>query len=235
MNESIDKMETVQQKLSNLDNEVNTFLQVIKEVKEMKDAAGVIHERLLNHEGDIEIQKKELEKLTVSTNNLIINIEEKTKEVILVLENKVDSLLVEVKSGLSQISTVFENGNAQLQTQQINYADNISNKYEELKNICELLKAMVESHEQKMNDLRNGYSTASGVFNKMDSSLNEMKKTVYELQMRPYEIDNKIKKMEERLELSINEKYSKQKNVTVVLLLMLIAIIFFSVIGLYLR
>ncbi|MBI4683356.1 MAG: hypothetical protein HY757_09705 [Nitrospirae bacterium] len=235
MNESIDKMETVQQKLSNLDNEVNTFLQVIKEVKEMKDAAGVIHERLLNHEGDIEIQKKELEKLTASTNNLIINIEEKTKEVILVLENKVDSLLVEVKSGLSQISTVFENGNAQLQTQQINYADNISNKYEELKNICELLKAMVESHEQKMNDLRNGYSTASGVFNKMDSSLNEMKKTVYELQMRPYEIDNKIKKMEERLELSINEKYSKQKNVTVVLLLMLIAIIFFSVIGLYLR
>lgn len=235
MNESIDNMETVQQKLENLDNEVNTFLQVIKEVKEMKDAAGVLHERLINHEGEIEIQKKELEKLTSSTSNLITSIEEKTKEVISDLEKKADTLVNEVKSGLSQISNIFENGNARLQAQQINYADNISNKYDELKNICEILKAMVDSHEQKMNDLQNGYSTASGVFNKMDSSLNEMKKTVYELQMRPYEIDNKIKKMEERLELSINEKYSRQKNFTMVLLLILITTIFFSVIGLYLR
>ena len=107
----------------------------------------------------------------------------------------------------------------------------LTKKFEEIRIFYETLKTMVDSHEQKMNKIDNGYSAASNLIDKMDSSFKEMKKTVYEVQKRPYEIDNKMRRMEEQLELTIHEKYSRQKNFSYIILLILIATIFFIVIA----
>jgi len=222
--------ETVQKKLEDLDNEVNTFIQVIREVKEMKDTAGVVHERLLSQEGEIEHRKKELEQLMSTTKNLGINIEEQTKGVIFDLEKKTDALISEMKSGISQISNICEKGSAQLQGQQNEKYEHISNKYEELKKAYEILKAIVDSHEHKISMLNTGQPGETDFFDKMEASLTELKKISNEVQKRPYEIDNKLKKMEEKLELSINEKYSRQKNFTLIVLIILSAAIFLSMI-----
>lgn len=226
--------ETVQKKLEDLDNEVNTFIQVVKEVKEMRDSAGELQEKLIRHEAKIEYQKKELEQLISTTQSLRMNIEEQTKGIIYDLEMKTDALLHEVKSGVSQIGSIYEKGSTQLQEQRDETLDNLAQKYDEIKKRFEKLKIMVDSHEQKISSLNNGSAGASNVYDKMESSLNELKKSVYELQKRPYEIDNKLIKMEERIELSINEKYSRQKNFTLVILVILIAALFFSVVAFYL-
>ena len=225
--------EIIQKKLEDLDNEVNAFIQVVREVKEMKDTAGVLHERLMSQEGEIEHQKKELEQLISTTKNLGINIEEQTKGVIFDLEKKTDALISEVKSGISQIGNICEKGSAQLQGQQNEQFEDLSNKYEELKKVCETLKTIVDSHEQKIGTLNNGQPGESSFFDKMETSLAELKKNINEIQKRPYEIESKLKKMEEKLELSINEKYSRQKNFTLVVLIILIAAIFLSVITFY--
>ena len=97
------------------------------------------------------------------------------------------------------------------------------------------MKEIVDDHEQKMNSLKSSYSSASGFYEKVESSLAEMKKTVYEFQKKPYEIENKVKKTEEHLETMIDEKYLKLKNITFVMLLIMIATLFFSAIAFYLR
>jgi len=226
--------ETVQKKLEDLDNEVNTFIQVVKEVKEMKNSAGELQEKLVKHEGEIEQQKKELGQLISTTQNLGINIEEQTKGIIFDLEMKTDALIREVKSGISHISDIWSKGNAHLQEQQNNTLHSLLTKYEETKKGYEILKIIVDAHEQKMKNLNNGDPEASKACDKMESSLNELKKSIYEIQKRPHEIDYKLTKIEERLELSINEKYSRQKNITMVVLIILIVTIFLSVINFYL-
>jgi len=225
--------ETVQKKLEDLDNEVNTFIQVVKEVKEMKDSAGRLQDKLARYEEEISQQKQELGQLISTTKNLGINIEEQTKGVIFDLEMKTNALIREVKSGISQISNICEKGNAQLQGLQNETLHNVINKYEEIKKAYEILKIMVDSHEEQMKGLNNNYAQALNGCEKMESSLNDLKKTVHEVQKRPYEVDNKLAKMEERLELAINEKYSRQKNMMLVLLIILIATIFLSVINFY--
>ncbi len=94
---------------------------------------------------------------------------------------------------------------------------------------------MVDSHEQRMNNIKNGYDAASSVYEKLGLSLSEIKKTVYELQKKPYEIDNRIKKMEERLETLINEKLLKHKSVTMIILVMMIVSIILSVYTFFFR
>ncbi|RJR14835.1 MAG: hypothetical protein C4581_13205 [Nitrospiraceae bacterium] len=225
--------ETVQKKLEGLDNEVNTFIQVVKEVKEMKDSAGELSEKLARQEGEIEKQKKELGQLISTTKNLGINIEEQTKGIIFDLEMKTDALVREIRSGISQISGVCAKGGVQLHEHQNETLLNLTNKYEEIKKAYEILKIIVDSHEHKLKGINNGYADAAGINDKTEASINELRKIVYEIQKRPYEFDGKLSKMEERLELSINEKYSRQKNITLVVLIILIATMFLSVINFY--
>lgn len=226
---------TVQKKLEDLDNEVTSFVQIIKEVKEMKDAAGGLQEKLVRHEEEIDRRKKELGQLISTTKNLGINIEEQTKGVIFDLEMKTNALIREIKSGIFQISNICEKGNEQLQEKQNENLYNLSNKYEEIEKAYEILKIIVDSHEQKMKGLSNGSSEASHVYDEMEASIDKLKKTVSEIQKRPYEVDNRLAKMEERLELSINEKYSRQKNIIMIALIILIVTVFLSVVNFYFR
>jgi chromosome segregation ATPase len=225
--------ETVHKKLEDLDKEVNTFIQVVKEVKEMKDSAEVLQEKLVRHEVEIEQQKNELGQLISTTKNLGINIEEQTKGVIFDLEMKTDELIREVKSGISQISNICAKGSVNAHDQHDEALKHLENKYEETQSAYEAFKTVIDDHEQKIESLNKGYAEILNGYDKMESMLTDLKKTVYEIQKRPYEFDYKLTKMEERLELSINEKYSKQKNITLIVLLILIAAIFLSVISFY--
>jgi len=226
-------IETVKKKIEELDEEVNTFIEVVKDVKEIKDSAEVLQDKLMRHEGEIENKKKELDQLISTTQSLRMNIEEQTKGVIYDLEMKTDALFRDVKSGISQIGNTYENGSTQLQVQHDETIENLSNKYDKMITAYEILKIMVDSHELRMSGLNNDHAGASNNYEKIESALSELKKTVYEIQKRPYEIENKLIKMEERIELSINEKYSRQKNFTLVILIILIAMIFFSVVTFY--
>ena len=225
--------ETVQKKLEDLDNEVTTFIQVVKEVKEMKNSAGELQETLARHEGEIEQKKKELGQLISTTKNLGINIEEQAKGVIFDIEMKTDALMREVKSGISEIGNVCAKGSAQLQEQQNETVYDLLHKYEEIKKAYEILKIMVDAHEQKMHGLNSSSPGVAHGYEKMESSINELKKTVLDIQKRPHEIDHKLAKMEERLEVSLHEKYSRQKNIMLVLVILVIAAMFLSVINFY--
>jgi methyl-accepting chemotaxis protein len=156
MEHNENSLDTMQKKLKDLDSEIDNFIQVISEVKETKGSVGDLQERLINHEGEIENKKKELDNLMSLTNNLVINIEEQMKGFMFDLEKKADALNM------------------------------------------------------------------------------DMKKTLHDFKKQPHEVNNKLKRMEERVEL-LNEKYSRQKKFTLVLLLILIATVFFSVFAFYLR
>jgi hypothetical protein len=153
--EKFDKGVNMEHNENSLDT-IDNFIQVISEVKETKGSVGDLQERLINHEGEIENKKKELDNLMSLTNNLVINIEEQMKGFMFDLEKKADALNM------------------------------------------------------------------------------DMKKTLHDFKKQPHEVNNKLKRMEERVEL-LNEKYSRQKKFTLVLLLILIATVFFSVFAFYLR
>jgi methyl-accepting chemotaxis protein len=155
MSENETQIETMQKKLEDLDKEIDTFIQVVKEVKEMKESAGLLHERLIQNADEIESQKKELERLMSSSSSLIAATGEQTRGIVIDLEKKSEALMQNVKTGIAYLQ---------------------------------------------------------------------------ELQTRPYDIDIKLKKLEERLEQSIQEKHSAQKIFPWAVLLILIAAIFFTII-----
>jgi chromosome segregation ATPase len=160
MTEHDQQMEIMQKRLEGLDKEIDTFIQVVKEVKEMKDSAGILHARLIQDVEEIESQKKELEELISSSSSVIAATGEQTRGVIIDLEKKSEALMNDVKAGISQLQ---------------------------------------------------------------------------DLQKRPDNIDNKLKKLEERLEQSIQEKHSAQKLFTWAVLLILMAAIFFTIIAFFLN
>ena len=94
---------------------------------------------------------------------------------------------------------------------------------------------MADEQDKKINKLENGYAAASSVYEKLGSSVADMKKTIYELQKKPYDIDNKIKKLEERLETSIDLKFSRQKTFIVTMMVALIVGVLLFISALYLR
>ncbi len=232
MTENAYDVETVRKKFEDLDNEISTFLQAIKEVKEMRDTFREIPEQLEHNEIEIEQQKKELDSLMSTTNNLLITFEEQSKGAIFDLEKKTDILTKEVKTGISQINNIFQQNSNQLRHEQIERFEDITKMYTELNSSHETLKNMVRSIEGSFNILKNNYFMVSKIFDKFEISLIEIKKNLAELQKKPNEYKYKIKELEEYFKNLINEKHSKQQKFTVVVLIILIAGILFSAISL---
>ena len=235
MSDDISHMDSVQKKLEQLDTELGEFSQVVSEVKEMRNSAADLHGRLKEHEDEIINQKMELEQLMSSTGNMMLSFEEKTRGVLFDLEKKTDDLMGEVKSGISLIGTLCEQGDNNLKDQQMENPGAISKKYQDIKVVCDTLKTMADEQDKKINKLENGYAAASSVYEKLGSSVADMKKTIYELQKKPYDIDNKIKKLEERLETSIDLKFSRQKTFIVTMMVALIVGVLLFISALYLR
>jgi chromosome segregation ATPase len=235
MTKSNNGLEGVQKKLELLDNEVNTFVHAVNEVRGMKDSVSELHETLMNRDSEVERQKKELELLLSSTNSLVSSIEEQTKNMKDEMDQKADEFINSIKSGISQIGSICEEGRGKLKNQHDENIQQLSVQFDELRALCTFLKTIVDTHDEKMNSLKTSYASASSFYEKVEASLGEMKRTVYEFQKRPYELENRMKKMEDRLELLIEERYGKQKNHIFILMIIVIATALFSVGAFYLR
>ncbi len=222
MSDNVDNMESVQKKLEQLDTELNEFLQVVSDVKEMRNAAVDLHGRLKDHEGEIENQKMELEQLMASMSSMMMSFDEKAGGVFSDLERKTDELLGELKSGISTTDKIGEESAGSEQKRQLDNLEAISKKCHDLQAYCDSLKSLTEGHAEKMQELERGHAASSSVYETVGTSLSEIRKKVYELQKKPYEIDNKIKKLEERLEISFNEKLSRQRTFLVILMVALV-------------
>ena len=227
MNEDLKNLESTYNSFEKLDGELDTFLKSIREVKEIRDTAGSLPEKLKLNEIEIENQKKEIERLILSSNDLLMAFKEKSSGAIFDLGKKTDTLASEVRSGMSKFSDMFQQSNNQLQDQYRQKFEDISEKFEALQAFCESLKNMTFSIEQSVAALQDNYWAVSNIFDKLETSLKETKKNISFLQKRPYEYHNKIKEMEIRLEDLINEKHSRQKNFTwAVLIILVLSVVF---------
>ncbi|UCD35408.1 MAG: hypothetical protein JSU90_00850 [Nitrospiraceae bacterium] len=235
MNEETGGLEVVQKRLDDLNREVDTFLEDIKHVRSMKASVVELHDQLRAHDGDIVRRKEALEKLITTSEGLMEGIREKTHGVLMDMEKKADTIAAEMKEGIARIEGVCEQGRDKMRSQQREHAEALANKYEEIRNLCSSLQTMMDSQEQKMDGLKKEYGKIFSFYEKIDSSLREMKKTVYDIQKRPYEAESRLKKAEERLEQLINEKYLRQKNFSSMLLIVVIALVVFSITAFYLR
>jgi chromosome segregation ATPase len=227
MNEDLKNIESAYNSFKKLDGELDTFLMSIREVKEMRDTVGTLPEKLKLNEIEIENQKKELEQLIMSSNDLLIAFKEKSSGAIFDLGKKTDTLASEVRSGMSKFSNMFQQSNNQLQDQYRQKFEDISVKFEVLQAFCESLKNMAFSISQSVTALQDNYWAVSNIFDKLETSLTETKKNISFLQKRPYEYQNNMKEMEMRLEDLINKKYLRQKNFTWAILIMLVLSVVF--------
>lgn len=219
MNNETYNVEDIKKRFEDLDSGLNAFLQSVKEIKEIRDTVGELPEKIRSNDERIEMQKKEIEQLMSSANNVFISFEEKSKGVIFDIEKKTEALTNEVKSGISQIGNMFEQGNMQLQDRQKENSEALSRKFEELRSSLEEARKSFSRHEAKMDDMETNYMDSLKIFDRLEQSFEEMKKSFFIFQKKPYVLENKITEIDERLTALIHEKYARQKAVTWILFL----------------
>jgi chromosome segregation ATPase len=228
-------LESVKRKFETLDSELNVFLKSIREIKEIRDSVEELPERLKQNKQEIENQKKDLERLMTSTNNLLMTFEEQSKGIIFDLEKKTEALTNEVKSSLSQISNLFKHENIRLPDVNKEALEELSKRVKEIKIAYDSLKEVVESHEQTINLLKDNYMTLSKVFERIEPSIVEMKRNISELQERPHEVESNMKELEKRLKDIFFENLDRQKKVILFTLSLLIGGIIFYLFSTYFK
>jgi len=235
MSENVTDIEIVNRKFENLDSELNTFLQSIREIKEIRENVGGLPDKLTQHEAEIEEKKIKLGQLEASISKLLKIFEEKSKGAIVDLEKKADDMAAEVKSALSRFDEISKQAGNQFQEKDRERLETVSKKHEELNIYCKSSKKIIDAHEQAIATLKNGYMTVSGMFEKLETSHNEMKNKLLALQRWPNQIETRTIEMEERLTALVDEKHSNQKAFMWMLLITLIASIAFSFSVFYLQ
>ncbi|HDO26227.1 MAG TPA: hypothetical protein ENG95_06260, partial [Nitrospirae bacterium] len=83
-----DEFEKVRKKIQGLDKELDTFIQAVREIKEIRNAAGTLTDDLERNKSEIEAQKKEFEALVASVNDQLVNFEQRAREAMSDLEKK---------------------------------------------------------------------------------------------------------------------------------------------------
>lgn len=235
MSEKTADIETVTIKFEDLDNELNIFLEAINEIKEIRDTVGTLPEKLLQSEKDIEKQKHELHELKSSANNVLISVGEQARGVIFDLEKKTEDLTSEVKSGITRINNLFQEGNSRLEDRYKEETDNVLIKYKELEKALESKKDMMDSHEKSINTLKNNYIVVSSIFAKLELSLLDLKKKISELQKKPFEVSKKIKELENRLDNLTAKKNSDQKSFPWPILVAVTSVLMIAAFALYME
>jgi len=214
MSENAFDIERVRQKFEDLDNDVDSFIQSIREIKEIRNSVGSLPERLKQSEETMESQRKDLDRMMSSTSNLLMTFEEQSKGIIFDLEKKTADLTGEVKTSISQIGNILNQSNDQLKDQYMKQSDDMLKKYKDLKQSLEILKNVVGDQQQTVNALKNEYTAGSKIFDTMEPSLAAMKKSIAALQARPQSSAVGMHDMEERLKELIQQKGAKQTLLT---------------------
>ena len=216
MTENVYERDTVYKKLEDLDSEINDFIRTVRELKEIRESAGELTEKLQEHETEIKNQQKRLDILLSSTHDVLVTFEEKSREAIVDMENRAGDMAEEIQSGIDEfekrISRSSEEGNAGDGT-----------RLQQLEKSCKVLQEMVHENERSINRAKGDYLAASGKLDRLESSFADMERNVLALQRRPYETENRMIKMEERLMAIIDKKHKSQKAFSLMLLAVLIA------------
>ena len=98
-----DDIEALHKTIEGLDKELDTFIQAVREIKEIRKAAGTIPNDLARNKAEIEEWNKELEKLIASANDQLVNFEQRAREAISDLEKKSDAIADEAGAKISAL------------------------------------------------------------------------------------------------------------------------------------
>ena len=221
------EIESVRKKFEDIDSDLNNFIQSIREIKEIRESVGSLPDRLKQSEQELENQRKDLDRMMSSSNNLLMTFEEQAKGIIFDLEKKTGELTTEVKSSISQIGNIFNENNGALKDHNSQESKELMKKINDLKQSFEIIKNVVGDQQQTVNVLKSDYMAVSGIFDKLEPSLVEMKKSISELQSRQPSPDGAIMEVEKRLMKVMIEKESKQKLLTISAFIVLLTIFFY--------
>jgi len=207
-------IEGVRKKFEDIDSDLNSFIQSIREIKEIRDSVGSMPDRLKQSEEELENQRKDLDRMMKSSNNLLMTFEEQAKGIIFDLEKKTGVLTEEVRLSISQIGSIFKENNGSINSDSEEFVE-LMKKYESLNQSFEILKNVVGDQQQTVNALKSDYMAVCDIFDKLEPSLLEMKKSISDLQSRPPGSEEAMMQMEKRLMEVMIEKESKQKVLTI--------------------
>ncbi len=228
MSEGVNEINNVSAKFKSLDSELNTFLKTIKEIKDIRENVGSLPEKLKHHEQEIEKQKNKLNGLMSSTNNLLMTFQEQAKGVIFDLEKKTDVLADEAKTGISHINNIFQENTAQFKDEQRGENDKLIQNFNELQTSLHMLKNTLEKHENSINVLESDHKVTKTTLYKLEGSLVELKKNLFNSQRKPDETEKRIRRMEEGFTTQFARTLQNLKTTSLVLGVLLMASIAFS-------
>jgi chromosome segregation ATPase len=207
------ELEDVRKKCIELDSELDTFFQSLKEISEIRDSVRYLPEKLRQNEEEIENRKREIESMMSSTSDLLINFEEQAKGLFYDLEKKTENLAGDVKSDLSELKNIYELNSLKLHNEQKESIEQITAAYEQIKEFFNNIKSVIDHHEQSINTLNDNYTGISKMIRSSEMSIREIRITITELIKRPSEPDNRIKAVEAQLKELFFTKLEKQKNI----------------------
>ena len=168
---NIMEYESISEKIKGLENELDTFIQVVHEIKEIRNMVGTLPDDLKQNNLVIETRKKELETLIASANNQLANFEQRARDVILDLEKKTEALATEAKLRISGIKNTAQNSGDELLELNKETVEEMHGKHKKLYDSLETMNAAVDSQGKSINDLQESYLSISELFGKMEKSL----------------------------------------------------------------
>lgn len=92
---NIVEFEAISEKIKGLENELDTFVQVIREIKEIRRVMGALPADLERNREEIEERKNELDTLIASVSDQLATFEKRAGDLISDLEKKADALVRE--------------------------------------------------------------------------------------------------------------------------------------------
>jgi dsDNA-specific endonuclease/ATPase MutS2 len=124
---NIIEYESISTKIKGLERELDTFIQVVHEIKEIRGAVGTLPDDLEKKKAEIEERKKEFETLISSANDQMVNLEQRARNILSNLEIKNDIMTEEAGSRISDLIGNMENS-IQERTKELNKTGNIEKK-----------------------------------------------------------------------------------------------------------
>ena len=168
---NIMEYEAISEKIKGLENELDTFIQVVHEIKEIRRAAGTLPADLERNKAEIEERKKDIEKLLSSTKDMLINFEEQTRGVIFDLEKKAEAMAAEIKLTISEIKDTAQNSSYEPLELNKKKSEEMGGKHKKLYESLETMNNVLDSQGQSINDLQESYLSISDLFGKRERSL----------------------------------------------------------------
>jgi len=204
----------VRKKCEELNNELDTFLQSLKEIKEIRDFVGDLPDKLRQDQEEIESRKIEVEHLKSSMSSLLITFEEQAKGLLFDVHEKTEKLAGDVRSSMTEFKDVFESSSSSLNSAQKERLEQITGAYQEIRDFFENIKSVIDSHEHSITKMNDNYAALLMMLERTELSIKGIQNNAFLSQRRPAESDAKIRAAEERLKKLFFSQLEQQKKLT---------------------